>query len=65
MAALLEKHPQVRHFRIADARGKPLGRSFRVKLWPSLIFMRDGVTRLQVARPDVVQMQAGFQAIAG
>jgi thioredoxin 1 len=43
---LLEKafihHPGVRHIKIEDGKGKPLGRSYRVKLWPTLIFLRDG-----------------------
>ena len=26
----------------ADASGRPLGRSFKVKLWPTLVFLRDG-----------------------
>jgi len=30
-------HPAVRHIRIADASGRRLGRSFGVKLWPTLI----------------------------
>src|SRR5207249_1294963 len=32
LAELLEQFPQVRHLRVEDGRGKPLGRSFRVKL---------------------------------
>lgn len=31
-------HPQVRHIKIEDGRGRPLGRSYRVKLWPTLVF---------------------------
>ena len=37
--------------RIADGRGKRLGRSFRVKLWPTLIFLRDGKVIVQLVRP--------------
>ena len=36
-------HPQVRHIKIEDGKGKPLGRSYRVKLWPTLIFLKNGV----------------------
>lgn len=43
---LLEKafvhHPKVRHLKIEDGKGKPLGRSYRVKLWPTLLFLRNG-----------------------
>ena len=42
LAAALSAHPDVRHIKIADGSGRPLGRSFRVKLWPTLVFLRDG-----------------------
>ena len=63
MAALLAAHPDVRHWRIADARGKPLGRSFRVKLWPTLVFMKDGEVRARLVRPGLGEMKAGFEAL--
>jgi thioredoxin 1 len=37
------RHPHVRHIKIEDGKGKPLGRSYRVKLWPTLIFLKNGV----------------------
>jgi thioredoxin 1 len=37
---------------IEDGKGKPLGRSFRVKLWPTLIFLRDGQEVARVVRPS-------------
>ena len=45
------EHPGVRHEWIEDGKGKPLGRSFAVKLWPTLIFLRDGRERGRVVRP--------------
>jgi len=42
----------IRHLKIEDGKGRPLGRSFRVKLWPTLIFMRDGVEVARVVRPE-------------
>ena len=39
---LFQDYPEVQHIKIEDGKGKPLGRSFRVKLWPTLVFMRDG-----------------------
>ncbi|MBK7474168.1 MAG: thioredoxin family protein [Betaproteobacteria bacterium] len=42
IAAALDAHPDVRHIKIADGSGRPLGRSFRVKLWPTLVFLREG-----------------------
>jgi thioredoxin 1 len=39
LAALLQKYPELRHVKVEDGKGRPLGRSFRVKLWPTLVFM--------------------------
>ena len=52
IAEALAAHPQVRHIKIADASGRRLGRSFRVKLWPTLIFLRDGKEQARLVRPD-------------
>lgn len=41
----------LRHVRIADASGRRLGRSFRVKLWPTLVFLFDGGERSRLIRP--------------
>ena len=43
--------PGVTHLSIEDGPGRPLGRSFRVKLWPTLIFLRDGHEVARVTRP--------------
>ena len=37
--------------KVEDGRGKPLGRSFKVKLWPTLIFLKDGVEVERLVRP--------------
>ena len=52
LAATLADHPRVRHIKIADASGRPLGRSFKVKLWPTLIFLSDGQEVARLVRPD-------------
>lgn len=36
---------------VEDGRGRPLGRSYRVKLWPTLIFLADGTEVARVVRP--------------
>ena len=59
----LERHSDVRHIKIADGKGKPLGRSFRVKLWPNLVFLRDGRVVRQSARPGPEEVDAGLAAI--
>ena len=63
--ALLEDYPDVRHVKVADGKGKPLGRSFRVTLWPTLVFLREGEVVRQFARPDVNQAREGLEAISG
>ncbi|MDO4904025.1 MAG: thioredoxin family protein [Lautropia sp.] len=39
------------HIRIEDGRGRPLGRSFAVKCWPTLILLRNGREVARVIRP--------------
>lgn len=42
---------RVTHLKVEDGPGRALGRSFRVKLWPTLIFLRDGVEVERLVRP--------------
>ncbi|KAF1059160.1 thioredoxin [Burkholderia gladioli] len=58
-------HDGIRHLKIEDGPGRPLGRSFRVKLWPTLVFLRDGVEVARVVRPtSTAQIKAeGFAAL--
>ena len=49
--AVLAQHPAVRHVRIEDGPGRRLGRSFRVKLWPTLVFLKDGLESERLVRP--------------
>ncbi|REG49942.1 thioredoxin 1 [Paraburkholderia sp. BL6669N2] len=51
IAQALEPHDGLRHLKIEDGPGRPLGRSFKVKLWPTLILMRDGAEVARVVRP--------------
>ncbi len=52
LAAAFADHPGVRHLKIIDGSGRPLGRSFRVKLWPTLVFLRDGREVARLVRPS-------------
>ena len=52
IASVLKHHPTVRHLKIEDGKGRPLGRSFRVKLWPTLIYLEKGVEKGRVVRPN-------------
>jgi len=47
----LATYPAVRHLKIADASGRRLGRSFKVRLWPTLVFLRDGKEMARMVRP--------------
>jgi thioredoxin 1 len=51
LAGAFADHRGVRHIKIADGSGRPLGRSFRVKLWPTLVFLRDGQEIARLVRP--------------
>jgi thioredoxin 1 len=51
IAQALESFPEVAHIKVEDGSGRPLGRSFRIKLWPSLIFLRDGQETSRLVRP--------------
>lgn len=62
--ALLAKYPEVRHIKVEDGPGRPLGRSFRVKLWPNLVFLRDGQVVRQLARPSGRELREAFEALA-
>jgi thioredoxin 1 len=42
----------IEHIKVEDGPGRPLGRSFRVKLWPTLIALKDGVEQARVVRPQ-------------
>ena len=60
---LMQHFPDVRHIKIYDGKGQPLGRSFRVKLWPTLVFMRDGKVRHKAVRPSENEVVEGLRAI--
>jgi thioredoxin 1 len=64
LARAFADHPKVRHFKIADASGKRLGRSFGVKLWPTLVFLRDGKEVARLVRPrDAKEISAALASI--
>jgi thioredoxin 1 len=61
--SLVRQHPGVRHLKVEDGPGRPLGRSFRVRLWPNLVFLRDGAVVRQLARPSVHEIRDAFEAL--
>ena len=64
-AAFEQAGADVPHVKVEDGPGRRLGRSFGVKLWPTLVFLRDGVEVEKLVRPqgadDIV---AALQRIA-
>jgi thioredoxin 1 len=64
LASALIGHPNVRHIKIEDGSGQRLGRSFKVKLWPTLIFMKDGNEVARLVRPrDAEPIRQALQRV--
>ncbi len=64
IAEAMAAHPGVRHIRVEDASGRRLGRSFRVKQWPTLVFLKDGAEAGRLVRPqDAGAIGAALAAI--
>ncbi|MBX6319523.1 thioredoxin family protein [Pigmentiphaga sp.] len=54
LEAAFEGHAKVRHVKVEDGKGRALGRSFGVKLWPTLIFLDRGREVARLVRPTDV-----------
>ena len=64
IAEAFAHHDTVRHIRIADASGRRLGRTFGVKLWPTLVFLKDGTEVARLVRPsDPAALRGAFAEI--
>ena len=65
IAGAFASHPNLRHIKVEDGPGRPLGRSFRVKLWPTLVFLKDGREIARVTRPaNLDELRAAMVKIA-
>ncbi len=51
LASALLHQTHWRHLKVEDGPGRALGRSFRVKLWPTLVLLRDGKEIARLVRP--------------
>ncbi|QBH02241.1 thioredoxin family protein [Xanthomonas oryzae] len=49
---LLGGYEAIDYRKIEDGKGRPLGRSFRVTLWPTIILLRDGEELARAVRPQ-------------
>jgi thioredoxin 1 len=65
IALMLQRHPDVQHVKVEDGPGRPLGRSFQVRLWPNFVFLRDGKLVRQLARPSYGQLDQAFAELTG
>jgi len=65
-ALLAARDEGVTHLKVEDGRGRPLGRAFGVKLWPTLVLLRAGEELARVVRPlsreDLAPLAAALQA---
>ena len=62
----LRDRPDVAHVKVEDGPGQRLGRSFDVKLWPTLVFLKDGKEVARLVRPQGCQeVQDAVHAVAG
>lgn len=64
IAEAFSARPRVRHIKVEDGKGRPLGRSYGVKLWPTLVFLKDGKEVARVVRPtDAAQISSALATI--
>lgn len=49
---VLGGQPGLAHIKVEDGPGQRLGRSFGVKLWPTLVFLKDGQETARLVRPQ-------------
>lgn len=62
----MRSYPELRHLKIEDGPGRRLGRSFRIKLWPSLVLIRDGQELERLVRPTTeAEISAALARLAG
>lgn len=52
---LLDTHSAVTHIKVEDGKGRPLGRSFDVRLWPTVIVMEQGIELARAVRPGAIE----------
>lgn len=61
----LRDRPGLRHVKVEDGKGRPLGRSYGVKLWPTLVFLKDGQEVARVVRPaDITPLRQALDQLS-
>lgn len=64
LAAALAGRADIHLLKFEDGPGRPLGRSFRVKLWPTLILLQNGQELARRVRPTQAEQVAELLAAA-
>jgi thioredoxin 1 len=52
---VLGARQDITHLKVEDGRGRALGRAFRVKLWPTVVLLKDGREVARLIRPRSAQ----------
>lgn len=61
----LATRADIAHLKVEDGKGQPLGRSYGVKLWPTLVFLRAGQEVARLVRPQAAHdIEHALQALA-
>ena len=64
VAQALTQQPKWQHLKVEDGPGRALGRSFRVKLWPTLVLLQDGQEVGRLVRPTAsAEVAAALKAV--
>ena len=65
IAQALSRQKGITHVKIEDGPSRSLGRSYGVKLWPTLVFLRDGQELTRIVRPQEPQaLEQALKSIA-
>ena len=60
----MEGKPTMRHLKVEDGKGRKLGRSFAVKVWPNFVLLKDGQVLDQLARPEPSALSAALEKLS-
>ncbi len=60
---VLENLSEVRHLKVEDGKGRRLGRTFAVKIWPNFVLLRDGQMVVQLAHPETAALLVGLKQL--
>jgi len=64
LKSVLSDRPELPHLKVEDGPGCPLGRSFMVTLWPTLVLLHDGHEVARAVRPETPsQLERAFDKL--